>query len=91
MAYMVNGFTAQLTNSVNDTGLTLLPAFTTSAKSIFTMIGYIMKNRHSAIGIDTTGASFTWMARPSRKPASPGAILPRAIPAPMHRTTHTVR
>jgi hypothetical protein len=59
MAYIVKGFTAQFTNRVSETGLTLLPALTTSAKSIFTMMGYIMKNRHRAMGIETTGAPST--------------------------------
>jgi len=55
MAYIVKGLIAQLTNSVRPTGLALLPALRTSAKSILTMMGYIMKNRQIAIGIDTTG------------------------------------
>ena len=56
---MVKGLTAQFTNNVRPTGFMLFPAFTTSAKSIFTIIGYIMKNRHKAIGMDTTGALLT--------------------------------
>ena len=59
MAYMVNGLIAQLTKSVRQTGLPLLPAFITSAKSILTMMGYIMKNRQIAMGMETTGASLT--------------------------------
>jgi len=59
MAYIVNGFISQLMNNVNHTGLPLLPALITDAKSILTMMGYIMKNRHMAMGTDTTGASFT--------------------------------
>ena len=59
MPYMVNGLTAQLMNSVRNTGLPLLPARMTSPKSILTMIGYIMKNRQTAIGMETTGASST--------------------------------
>ena len=91
MANMVKGLTAQFMKSVSPTGLTLLPALTTSAKSIFTMIGYIMKNRQIAIGIDTTGAPFTDMASSSNVFASSGASLPRATPPTMHRPTHTVR
>ena len=56
MANMVKGLMPQFTTSVSSTGLGVRPARTTSAKSIFTMIGYIMKNRAMAIGIDTTGA-----------------------------------
>ena len=50
---MVKGLTAQLTNKVKPTGLMLFPAFRTSAKSIFTIIGYIIKKRHIAIGSET--------------------------------------
>jgi len=91
MAYMLKGLTAQFTNRVNPTGLPLLPAWITSAKSIFTMIGYIMKNRQIAIGIDTTGASPTYIAIPSRVAAKLGAILPRTMPAPIHSATQRVR
>ncbi len=56
MAYMVNGLMAQLTKSVSPTGFALRPAWRTSAKSIFTMIGYIMKKRQTAIGMEMTGA-----------------------------------
>jgi len=91
MAYMLKGLTAQLMNSVSPTGRTARPAFSTSPKSILTMIGYIMKNRHSAIGIETTGASSTWIAMPSSAFATPGASLPSAIPPTMHSTTHSVR
>jgi len=59
IAYIVKGLTAQLTKSVSPTGLMLLPALRTSPKSILTMIGYIMKKRHIAIGMDTTGAPST--------------------------------
>jgi hypothetical protein len=59
MAYMVKGFMAQFKKSVKATGLPLLPAFMASPKSIFTIIGYIMKKRHIAMGIDMTGASPT--------------------------------
>ena len=49
----------QFMNSVSNTGLPLLPALMTEAKSILTMMGYIMKNRQTAIGMDTTGAPLT--------------------------------
>ena len=55
------------------------------------MMGYIMKNRQTAIGIDTTGAPLTEIAMPSRVRARLGASFPRAIPATMHSATHTVR
>ncbi len=59
IAYIENGFINQFTKSVRETGLMFFPAVSTSTKSIFTIIGYIIKNRHTAIGIDTTGASST--------------------------------
>ena len=56
---MVKGLMAQLTKSVRKTGFPLFPALMTSAKSIFTMMGYIMKKRQTAMGMETTGASPT--------------------------------
>ena len=91
MKNMVNGLTAQLMNRVSSTGFGVWLAFTTRAKSIFTMIGYIMKNRQMAMGMETTGAPFTTMAMPSSALASPGATLPSAMPPTMHKPTHTVR
>ena len=55
------------------------------------MMGYIMENRQTAIGMDTTGAPLTKIDIPSRVFASPGAILPRAMPPTMHRATQRVR
>jgi len=55
------------------------------------MMGYIMKKRQTAMGIETTGASPTYMANPSRNIAKPGAILPSIIPPIMLSKTHTVR
>ena len=91
IASIVKGFTHQLTKSVKSTGRRLLPARTTSVKSIFTMIGYIMKKRQIAIGIETTGAPSTSSVMPSRVFASPGAIRPSAMPAAMQRKTQRVR
>ncbi len=91
IAYIVNGLTAQLTKSVSPTGRALLPALRTSAKSIFTMIGYIMKKRQTAIGIETTGAPRTVIDSPSRYEATVGAILPSTIPAAIQSATHAVR
>ena len=91
MAYIVNGLTAQLINKVKPTGLMLLPALSTSAKSILTMIGYIIKNKHTAIGIDTTGAPLTEMAIPSSVWAIEGANLPSAIPPTMQNPIQTVK
>ena len=42
---------------VSSTGLAFFPALITSPKSIFTMMGNIMRKRQRAIGMDTTGAS----------------------------------
>jgi hypothetical protein len=54
-------------------------------------MGYIIKKRHKAIGIDTTGASPTYIASPSRNFAKEGATLPRTMPIPIHKKTHKVR
>ena len=88
---MVNGLMHQLTNRVKNIGLPLLPALTISPKSILTMMGYIMKNKQMAMGMDTTGAPLTKMASPSRYWATPGAIFPSKMPATMHSTTHRDR
>jgi len=48
---------AQFTKRVRATGLMFFPAFRTSAKSIFTMMGYIMKKRAMAMGMEMIGAS----------------------------------
>ena len=82
---------AQLINSVKKTGFPLLPALMTSPKSILTMIGYIMKNRQMAIGMETTGAPLTEIDILSSVFAKLGAILPKMIPPTMHNPTHNVR
>jgi len=50
---MVNGLTTQLATSVAIIGLGVLAAFITWLKSICTMMGYIIKNKQTATGIDT--------------------------------------
>ena len=50
-----------------------------------------MKNRHTAIGMDTTGAPFTSRVHPSSVCANCGATRPSAMPATMHSATHTLR
>jgi hypothetical protein len=90
MPSMVKGLMPQLTTSVRRTGLGLRPALTTSPKSIFTMMGYIMKNRQIAMGMETTGAPSTKIDIPSRVFARSGASLPRPMPARMHRPTQSV-
>jgi RNA binding exosome subunit len=50
------------------------------------MIGYIMKKRQIAMGIETW-----YTERESKVVATLGAILPRRIPAAMHRATHRVK
>jgi Flp pilus assembly pilin Flp len=49
----VNGLIAQFIARVIRTGLGVFADFNTWTKSIFTMMGYIMKNKQIAIGIDT--------------------------------------
>ena len=91
MAYIVNGLIAQFTSSVRATGFRDRPAARTSAKSIFTMMGYIMKNRQIAIGIEITGTPSTNTDIPSSHLARLGASLPMAMPATMHSPTQRVR
>jgi len=86
MKNIVNGLIAQFMISVRRTGLGLFPAFITSEKSIFTMMGYIMKKRQIAMGIETW-----WKESLSRVVAIEGAILPRPTPAIIHRKTQSVR
>jgi hypothetical protein len=50
------------------------------------MMGYIMKKRQMAIGIDTCATEIL-----SKYPATSGAALPRPMPAAMHRSTQPVR
>ena len=50
---MLKGLIAQLMKRVSRTGLGVFADLRTCEKSIFTMIGYIMKNKQTAIGIDT--------------------------------------
>jgi hypothetical protein len=66
IAYMVKGLIAQFTMRVRMTGFPLFPARITSVKSILTMMGYIMKKRQIAMGMEMTGAPLTLMAKPSR-------------------------
>ena len=56
IANMVNGLIPQFTHRASNTGLGLLPARMTSAKSILTTIGYIMKNKAMTMGIEAVGA-----------------------------------
>ncbi|MBA7673249.1 hypothetical protein ES703_81441 [subsurface metagenome] len=84
--YMVKGLIAQLMIKVRITGFGVFAAETTWAKSIFTMMGYIMKNRHTAMGIDTR-----YMESESSFTAISGAILPKAMPAPMQTRTQRVK
>ena len=52
-ATIVKGLINQFTTSVNTTGFGACAARFAWEKSIFTMMGYIMKNRQIAIGIET--------------------------------------
>jgi len=83
---MVKGLTAQLMIMVSKTGFGALTALTTSLKSIWTMIGYIMAKSKSATGI------FTWATeREFKKPAALGKAAPRPIPIRIQRATQRVR
>ncbi len=83
---IVKGLTAQLMIRVTKTGLGALTALTTSLKSIWTMIGYIMAKSKSATGI------FTWATeREFKKPAALGKAAPRPIPIRIQRATQRVR
>ncbi len=83
---MVNGLIAQLIKRVSPTGLGVFAAFNTSAKSILTMIGYIIKNKHMAIGMDTR-----YIEREFSLKASSGIASPMPIPAPIQSITQSVR
>ena len=50
---MVKGLINQFTTKVKITGLGAFTACNAWEKSIFTMIGYIMKNRQMAMGMET--------------------------------------
>ena len=76
----------QLMNKVNATGLGVFTTLTTSEKSIFTIMGYIIKNRQIAMGMDTL-----YIERESNLTATPGAVFPKKIPAPMQMSTQSVR
>jgi L-asparaginase II len=83
---MVNGLIAQFITRVKMTGLGALTAFTTSLKSICSIMGYIMAKRNIATGI------LTWATcRELRSWAAAGKAAPRPIPARMHNATHTVK
>ena len=86
---MVKGLIAQLMNSVSSTGLPLRPAWITEAKSIFTMMGYIMKNRQMAIGNRDDRRAVHVQRHAVQRAGEPGATLPSRMPPRMHSPTHT--
>ena len=86
MRNIVNGLIAQLIKRVSPTALGVFATFNTSAKSTLTMIGYIIKNRHIAIGMDTR-----YIESESSLNARSGIASPRPIPAPIQITTQSVR
>ena len=73
IAYIEKGLIHQLMKRVRKTGFPFFPVLMTLAKSIFTIMGYIIKNRQMAMGIDTTGAPLTLILIPSSVFANPGA------------------
>ncbi|GAB4310935.1 MAG: hypothetical protein Kow0019_09130 [Methanobacteriaceae archaeon] len=81
-----NGAMIQLRKSVNPTGFGVLAAFRTWPKSIFTMIGYTMKNSAMAMGIDTLKTVYV-----SRVTANWGIIRPKKMPAMMQINTNIVK
>ena len=89
--YMVKGLIHQFIKRVRNTGFPLFPALMTDPKSIFTIMGYIIKNRHIAMGIEITGAPLTLIAIPSSVLARSGATLPSTIPPTIQSPTQTVR
>jgi hypothetical protein len=86
MKNIVNGLIAQFMKRVRQTALGVFVTFSTSAKSILTIIGYIIKNRHTAIGMDTL-----YIERESSLKARSGIIYPMPIPAPIQSITQSVR
>ena len=86
MAYIVNGLIPQLIIRVINTGFGVFADFITCVKSIFTMIGYIIKNKQMAIGIETW-----YMEKSFRAIAKSGAFFPIKIPAKIQSSTQIVR
>jgi hypothetical protein len=86
ITYMVKGLIAQLMKRVRATGFGVFAALTTRAKSIFTMMGYIMKKRQMAMGRETW-----YKDKASRVYARVGAIFPSVMPAPIQTMTQMVR
>jgi phage-related minor tail protein len=82
----VKGLIAQFIKRVIKTGFGVFAALTTAEKSIFTMIGYIMKKRQIAMGMETLK-----IERASSLMAICGAILPSRIPIAIQIITHAVR
>ena len=83
---MVKGLMAQLTKRVRATGFGVFPASITFLKSIWSMMGYIMKKRQIAIGMDTLAY---WI--PFRVSEMAGKARPNPIPAIMQRITQSDR
>ena len=81
-----NGFTAQLMNSVTPMPRQCSLTRPSAAKSILTSIGMIMSQTSAATGRLTRAISAAPMAW-----NSPGIAEPSAMPATMHKPTHSVR
>src|SRR5450830_142402 len=81
-----NGFTNQFTNSVTPMPLTCLRTSPSALKSTLTSIGIIMIQMSNPTGRLTWAISMRPMAWNTL-----GNNCPRAIPATMHKNTHTVR
>jgi hypothetical protein len=86
---MEKGFTTQLTKSVTSNPRGFCPTSRMAPKSTFIIMGTIMSQISTAIGI------LTWLSRPNSIPRSTrtraGVSLPSANPASMHKPTQTVR
>ena len=84
-----NGLTTQFTNKVTSKPRGLCPTRRIDAKSTFIIMGTIMSQISTAMG------KFTWLPCPNsmrrNDETRSGIHLPAAIPATMHRPTHTVR
>ena len=89
MSAIENGFTSQFTNSVTNRPRGRRPTCRIAPKSTFIIIGVIISQMRMAIGM------LIWLPSPNSRARSvcmsAGASRPSAIPATMHRPTHTLR
>ena len=89
MSAIENGLTSQFTNSVTSRPRGRRPTLRIAPKSTFIIIGVIISQMRTAIGM------LIWLPSPNSSPRSPsmsaGISMPSATPAIMHSPTHRLR